>query len=290
MSKKETNTLKLDSIKEHFVYSGNPAIFMKSENITFKAIIERKFDRAEVALLSNSAWDLKYCIDTAKYFFNLSLKENVINLTNKTADSFENKDRYEDFIRAIGHKFLLPSIIFYNSSFDYLYTFIFALLTRRKEIIESKEMKKDKILRKTQKLRLTRTKNSWIFGLNSLITNSQIKKQIEEKNNKFLRNVFIEIFNSLKKKNGELKTDYYANMIKHQQIPFFKPKCIDNTGGAKSFVDINQFYSTRVDKPSISFGIPEIVLDLEATQKFLEEYHNITVRAFNYLLDGLFIE
>lgn len=40
------------------------------------------------------------------------------------------------------------------------------------------------------------------------------------------------ILNELKRKNEELKKGY-ANMLKHQQIPFFKPKCLDNVGVAK---------------------------------------------------------
>jgi hypothetical protein len=64
------------NVKEHFIYSGNPAIFMKSERIIFKDKMERKFDRAEIALLFNSSWNLRYCINIAKYYLILSLEEN----------------------------------------------------------------------------------------------------------------------------------------------------------------------------------------------------------------------
>jgi len=126
---------KFDSIKEHFIYR-NPAIFWHIENIVFKDKIERKFNRKELVLLSNSSWNLKYCIEIAKYFLNLSSKKSVEKLTNKRSNSFENPDIYEDHIRAIEHRFLLPSLLFFNSSFDYLIIFIFCLLTKSKEIIE----------------------------------------------------------------------------------------------------------------------------------------------------------
>lgn len=280
---------KFDSIMEHFIYTGNPAIFWHTENIIFKDKIERKFDRAEVALLSNSSWNLKYCIDTARYFLILSLKENVEKLTGRKPDDFENKDRYEDHIRAIEHRFLLPSILFYNSSFDYLYIFVFSLLTGRKEIAESEKTKIDKVLNETKNLGLSNIKYSWMFALNSLITRKKkIRRPLEEKLSQFLGSDFDEIFNELKAENRKLRFDYYANIIKHQQIPFFKPKCIDNVGGAKSFVDINQFYSIDKVVPSIKGAIPEIVLDIEKTQEFLIQYHNITVKAFNYLLNKIY--
>jgi len=290
MKKKKEDNKKFDTIKEHFIYSGNPAIFMQSERIIFKDKEVRKFDRAEIALLSNSSWNLKYCIDIAKYFLILGLKENVEKLTDKKPDFFENIGRYEDFIIALEHRFLIPSIIFYNASFDYLYIFVFSLLTTRKEIVDSKETKIDKVLKETQKLDLSNKKYSWMFALNSLITQKrEIRKQIEEKLNQFLCSDFIKIFKELKAENKELRIDYYANIIKHQQIPFFKPKCIDNLGGAKNFVELNQFYSIDEITPSIIWGMPEIVLDIEKTQKFLVQYHNITIKAFNYLLNKIYI-
>jgi len=293
--KKKVVTKKLDGIKEHFIYSGSPTIFMQSENIIFKDKIERKFDRAEIALLSNSSWNLKYCIDIAKYFLNLSSKKSVEKLTNKKPDSFENLDRYEDHIRAIEHRFLLPSILFYNASFDYLYIFVFSLLTTRKEIVDSKEIKIDKVLDETGYLELSNKKYSWMFALNSLITRKlkfkkEEKRKIKDTLEQFFLRDFINIFKDLKAENEELRINYYANIIKHQQIPFFKPKCLDNLGGAKSFVDINKFYSIDETTPSITFGIPEIVLDIEKTQKFLVQYHNITIKTFDYLLNKIYIE
>ena len=289
--------MKFYNIKEHFIYSGSPTIFMRSKNIIFKDKnkIGRKFDRAEIALLSNSSWDLKYCINIAKYFLNLSLKKSVEKLTNKKPDSFENLDTHEDHIRAIEHRFLLPSIIFYNASFDYLYIFVFSLLTTRKEIVDFKEVKIDKVLDETEYLELSNKKYSWMFALNSLITRElkpkkEEKKRIKAKLEQFFLRDFINIFKDLKAENRKLRINYYANIIKHQQIPFFKPKCLDNLGGAKSFVDINKFYSIDEIKPSIIGSIPEIVLDIEKTQKFLFQYHNLTIKTFNYILNKIYIE
>ncbi len=292
MKKKKVDTKKLDSISEHSIYKGNPTIFWHNVNIIFKDKIERKFDRAEVVLLSNSSWNLKYCIETAKYFLNLSLKENAEKLTSRKPDDFENNDIYEDHIRAIEHKFLLPSIIFYNSSFDYLYIFVFPLLTGRKEIVESGETKKDKVEKEMRRLRLSNKKYSWMFALNSLITqNSDIRKRLkgEEELKQVFVDDFIKLLNELKTKNEELKKNYYANIIKHQQIPFFKPKRLNNVGGAQNSIDINKFYSLDEIIPSVIHMIPEIVLDIEKTQNFLIQYHNITVKAFNYLLDKIYI-
>jgi hypothetical protein len=90
----------------------------------------------------------------------------------------------------------------------------------------------------------------------------------------------------LKAENDKLRINYYANIIKHQQIPFLKPICLDNLGGAKSFVDLNKFYSDKA-VPAIIGAIPEIVLDIEKAQSFLIQYHNKTVEAFNYILNKI---
>jgi len=286
---------KFDSIKEHFIYYGNPTIFWHSKSIIFKDKIERKFDSAEIVLLSNSSWNLKYCIDIAKYFLNLSSKKSVEKLTNKKPDSFENLDRYEDHIRAIEHRFLLPSILFYNACFDYLFIFVFSLIKTRKEIVNCNVTKIANVLEETEYLKLSNKKYSWMFALNSLITRKlkfkeKGKMRIEDTLEQFFLRDFINIFKDLKAENEELRIKYYANIIKHQQIPFFKPKCLDNLGGAKSFVDINKFYSIDETTPSITYGIPKIVLDIEKTQKFLVQYHNITIKTFNYLLNKIYME
>jgi len=267
---------KFDSITEHFIYTGNLAIFWHVENIVFKDKIERKFNRKELVLLSNSSWNLKYCIDIAKYFLNLSSKKSVEELTTKNLDSFENPDRYEDHIRAIEHRFLLPSLLFYNSSFDYLIIFIFCLLTKSREIIECEKTDINKVQKEMNKLDLSNKKYSWIFALNSLITKNiaSIKEQLEEKSKQVFSTDFTEFFNKLDKKNRKLRINYYANIIKHQQIPFFKPKSLNNIGGAQNYIDIKRFYSIDEIIPSIIGEIPEVVLDIEKTQKFLIQYHN----------------
>jgi len=283
---------KFDSITEHFIYTGNLAIFWHVENIVFKDKIERKFNRKELVLLSNSSWNLKYCIDIAKYFLNLSSKKSVEELTTKNLDSFENPDRYEDHIRAIEHRFLLPSLLFYNSSFDYLIIFIFCLLTKSREIIECEKTDINKVQKEMNKLDLSNKKYSWIFALNSLITKNiaSIKEQLEEKSKQVFSTDFTEFFNKLDKKNRKLRINYYANIIKHQQIPFFKPKSLNNIGGAQNYIDIKRFYSIDEIVPSIIGEIPEVVLDIEKTQKFLIQYHNMTVKAFNYLLSKTYVE
>jgi len=283
---------KFDSITEHFIYTGNLAIFWHVENIVFKDKIERKFNRKELVLLSNSSWNLKYCIDIAKYFLNLSSKKSVEELTTKNLDSFENPDRYEDHIRAIEHRFLLPSLLFYNSSFDYLIIFIFCLLTKSREIIECEKTDINKVQKEMNKLDLSNKKYSWIFALNSLITKNiaSIKEQLEEKSKQVFSTDFTEFFNKLDKKNRKLRINYYANIIKHQQIPFFKPKSLNNIGGAQNYIDIKRFYSIDEIIPSIIGEIPEVVLDIEKTQKFLIQYHNMTVKAFNYLLSKTYVE
>jgi len=278
--------MKFDSMMEHFIYTPNPANFMNVENIIFKDNIERKFDEAEVALLSNSAWNLKYCIEISKYFLKLSSRKSVQKLTNRKANSFESKNRYEDSIRAIEHRFLLPSILFYNASFDYIYILIFFLLINRKKIIDLKQTRKNRVLNEMKKLDLSNRKHSWIFALNSLIT-INLKNEIEKILNKNLNNAFVNIFKELKEENKKLKKNHYANIIKHQLIPFFKTASLDNIGGAKVFPDINQFYSESNHPLPITFGISEIVLNIENSQNFLVQYHNKTIKVFNYLLDKI---
>jgi len=281
---------KFDNIMEHLIYAGNLIIFWNIENTIFKDKIERKFNRREIVLLSNSSWNLKYCIDIAKYFLNLSSEKSVKRLTNKKPDSFENLDRYEDHILAIRHRFLLPSLLFYNSSFDYLIIFIFSILTKNKEIIECEKTNINRVKKEMSDLNLSN--KSWVFALNSLITknNTSIKKQLKKKFKRAFAIDFIRFFDELNKKNRELRIDYYANIIKHQQIPFFKPKSLNNIGGAQNFIDLNKFYSIGEIAPPIIGRIPEVVLDIEKTQKFLIQYHNMIVKAFNYLLNKIYIE
>lgn len=288
LKRKEAAREQYEDIEEHFIYQANPTIFMKSNKILFSAIKERQYDRAEIALLSNSSWNLKYCIDIAQYYLNMSEEENVKELTNKKPDQFESADRYLDFIRALKHRFLLPSIIFYNASFDYLYIFIYFLFTARKEILESKKTNKEEVLKEAKRLGLSDERYSWIFALNSLITKEKaIINQTENKLKRLSHNGFNEIVDEVRSENKKLRIKYFANIIKHQQVPFFKPKSIDNVGGAKIFIDINKFYSINEISPSIICRIPEVVLDVDKTQIFLINYHNITVRAFNYLLSNI---
>ncbi len=291
MIEKKDYIKKFNNIKEHFLYSGDLSILWRIEDIVFKDKVEKKFDRAEFSLLSNASWNLKYCIEFAKYFLDLSSKENVKKLTNKKPEFFENIDRYEDFIHAIEHRFLLPSILFYNASFDYLCIFIYSLLTTRKEIVGSEETKIEKILQEMNNLNLSNGNYGWIFALNSLITKSiPIRRQLVKKFKIFFCGDFIKKLDELILENKEIRKSYYANMLKHQQIPFFKPKCLDNAGGAKYFININQFYSIKENIPSIHFAIPETVFDIDKTQKFLIKYHNITVKVFNCLLSKINID
>lgn len=282
--------MKFNSIMEHFIYTPNPAIFMNVKNIIFKDKVKRKFDNAEVALLSNSAWNLRYCIEIAKYFLSLSSRKNVQKITNRKPNSFESKNRHEDFILAIQHRFLLPSILFYNASFDYIYILIFFLSMNRKEIIDLKQTGKNKVLNEMKKLDLSNKKHSWIFALNSLITRNltrNLKGEIEKRLDKNFNSAFIDMFDEIKEENKKLKKNHYANIIKHQLIPFFKPVSLDNVGGAKVFPDINKFYSKNNHSLPITFAISEIVLNIENSQKFLVQYHNKTIKVFNYLLDRI---
>lgn len=291
MKEKKENNKNFVFVHDHFLHSGILSILWHNEDIVFKDIKERKFDRAEFSLLSNASWNLKYCIEFAKYFLALSSKDNVKKCTNKKPEHFENIDRYEDFIHAKEHRFLLPSILFYNASFDYLCIFIYSLLTERKDIIKSEETKIEKILQEMDYLNLSNEKYSWIFALNSLITRSRpIRRQLVKKFKIFFCEDFIKKLDELILENKKIRKNYYANMLKHQQIPFFKPKCLDNVGGAKYFININQFYSMKENIPSIHFAIPETVFDIDETQKFLIKYHNITVKVFNCLLSKINID
>lgn len=278
-------------INDHFVHETiNPAIFWHAKNIIFKDIEQRVFDRAEIALLLNSSSNLKYCIENAKYYLNLSHSKNINEISRRKPSSFKDSDEYDDHIRAIGHKFLIPSIIVYNASFDYTRIFLFYLLIRRTEIIKFKGITRELIENEMKRLGLQR-KSSWIYALNSLLTKPPLDKEIiklfEFKLKKFLSSGFQKLFENQKRENTKLKNDYCANLIKHQQIPFFRPKSCANVGGAKYFPNLDQFYSVDTKYPQIIGGLPEIDLDINKTQMYLIRYHNNTVNVFNYLLDKI---
>ena len=95
MIEKKDYIEKFNNIKEHFLCSGDLSILWKIEDIVFKDKVEKKFDKAEFSLLFNASRNLKYCIEFAKYYLNLSSKKNVKKLTNKKPEYFENIDRYD---------------------------------------------------------------------------------------------------------------------------------------------------------------------------------------------------
>ena len=273
--------MELLSIIDHFIIR---PIFWHNENIILKDKEQRVFDRAERALLSNSSSNLKYCIENAKYYLNLSYSKNIKKISGRNPNSFKYSNGYDDHIRAIGHKFLIPSILVYNASFDYIRIFLFFLLFKRTEIIGFNKTTKERVIKEMQTLGLKR-KSSWIFALNSLITKNKTSGLFNNRLKDFLSDECL--FGNLKKENETLKKDHCANLIKHQQIPFFKPKFIGNVGGAKSFPNIDEFYLLDKGKATITVGLPEIDLDIDITQAFLIKYHNKTVTVFNYLLDKI---
>ena len=278
-------------INDHFIHNTiNLALLWHTDNIIFKDIETRIFDRAEIALLLNSSSNLKYCVENAKYYLNLSHSKNIKKMTRRNMNSFKDSNEYDDHIRAISHKFIIPSIIIYNASFDYIRIFLFFLLIKRTEIIEFKGTTKEQVINEMRRLGLKR-EYSWIFALNSLIAkpllNREIKKLFKSRLKEFLSIVFQDLYENHKEENRKLKNDYSANLIKHQQIPFFRPKSYANVGGAKCFPNLDEFYSINKKYPQIIGGLPEIDLDIDKTQTFLNQYHNNTVKIFNYLLDKI---
>ena len=135
------------SINDHFLHSIiNPTTFWDDEKVIFKDRKRKVFEKAEIALLSNSSSNLKYCIENAWYYLNISHPKNIKKISRINPDSFKDPENYEDHIRAIGHKFLIPSIIIYNASFDYIRIFFFFILFKRTEIIKFKDIKKEQVI------------------------------------------------------------------------------------------------------------------------------------------------
>jgi len=205
-------------------------------------------------------------IDLARFYLIFSSG----NLVKKYSLEFM-KDDDSDTLERISSYFLLSSIIFFNSSFDYIRILVRLIYSTHEELI--KQFEKKKISEIIEKWKLE--KHDWYVALFKLIleiNSEKEKKWIMKK--PYISKEIIKSFFDLIKNNEVLKRKYQANLIKHNAFPSFRRSNIENSIDARLQISVDSFYA---NKGVISCGIPKM-LYIEEVQKFLIEYNNLTVK------------
>ncbi len=220
--------------------------------------------------------DIRSVMDYARHNLVFSSGKMSRNFTN----SFMTTDD-SDSVEAISSFFLSNSILFFNSSFDYLWIFLRISYSSHEDFtsVFSKNIIEKKI--KNELIQ----KDDWQKGLFEMISNIKYRERkkwiIENK----------EITEMMKKKicqityiNNALKRKYQANDIKHGRFPYFLRSNPQNGSGIKFKLAMEQFYS-KSGGTGITFGIPQTGLNIDDVQKFLIEYNNRTVELIYLIIE-----
>lgn len=208
-------------------------------------------------------------------------------------------------LELISSNFLLSSIIYYNASFDYLRVLLRYAYSSHNELIENclkekerKEIQKLELKEKLFKIRkkfVARVnkemlslglKRNWELALGLIITKTKIETYLKwVKDNKEISDNIKKAFNELKEMNKDLRTKYQANQLKHGAFPHFKRSDPSNRIGGRMFETLEQFYDCKSNRYDI--GTHTHQLRIDEIQNFLIEYHNITAKVINEILDDI---
>jgi len=216
------------------------------------------------SMIYNQFINIIEIIDIARFY--------LVSSSDKMACKYSREflnETISDATERIASYFLISSIIFYNSSYDYLRILIRLFYSTREELIKQYEKK---ILSNIEKMKLDNC--DWFVALFKSITD--IKREDENiwiNNNSRISEDTKKSFFELKKQNEILKRKYRANLIKHNTYPSFKRSNIGNSIDARLDVSMDSFFTNKV---KISCAIPKM-LEIEDVQKYLIEYDNLTV-------------
>jgi hypothetical protein len=189
-----------------------------------------------------------------------------------------------DLKEGLSIEFLLNSIIYYNSSFDYIKVLIKYIYSSYEDLVH--EFPGEKVEKIMYKLGLEK---NWDLALSNCITFIKDKKYpnwLRKKSNipENIKNLFEELF----KKNQNLKIKYQANQLKHGAVPVFRRTNPANALGSKIFESIEQFYLNKECKEYIyHVRPPENYLKIDEVQNFLIDYHNSTAKIINEIVEDI---
>ena len=226
----------------------------------------RDTEKMKNVMIYNQFNNVIEIIDLARFYLIFSSE----NMVKKYSLEFM-KDDDSDTLERISSYFLLSSIIYFNSSFDYIRILVRLIYSTHKEL--STQFKKKKISEKIEKWKLE--KHDWYVALFKLIQDiSSEEEKIWIEENPHITKEIIKSFSNIKKYNKKLKRKYRANLIKHNAFPSFKRSNIENSIDARLQISLDSFYE---NKGGVSCGIPKM-LYIEEVQKFLIKYNNRTVK------------
>jgi len=237
--------------------------------------ISLKIDKNNIMLVCNQFYYLYSLVELAR--LNLVYSSGII--TEKIAKSiYTSKDNnLENLKESVSIDFLLSSIIFYNSSFDYLKVFIKYSYSSYNELII--EYPQEKIQKTMQQLHL---KDDWYLALASSINRMDINVYVKWFKESTAPKQIKELFANLRKHNVKLRKDYQANSVKHCALPYFQRSDLSNTIGMLLIESLEHFYSKKELHPQkFLLGRLDSRFRIDEVQNFLIEYHNGTAKVIN---------
>ena len=228
----------------------------------------------QIILACNQLCDISQVIDFARHNLILSSGHMSREFTKKFMNTGD-----LDAIETISSFFLSNSILFYNSSFDYLWIMIKLIFSYHNDLIQ--DFPKDKIEKKMKNYKLM--EDEWFKALFKKYTflNFEERKKWVKKNPNISDEIKKRILD-LFEENGTLKENYQANNLKHGEFPYFRRSNLQNVLGAKWELSKEQFY-LKSGSRGISFGLPKNGLNIDDVQKFLIDYNNRTVEVVNLM-------
>lgn len=236
-----------------------------------------------LALACNQLIDINHIIDFARHNLVFSSE----NMSRNFIKKFMNTDD-TDSLEAISILFLSNSILFFNSSFDYLWILMRILYSSHEALLSDFSIEKIENEIKNKKIQ----KDDWEKALFKIISDKKSDKKINYKyykenwinENKNISDIIKENFSQLNKRNETLKTKYQANDLKHGRFPYFQRSNPQNIIGVRFKLSMEQFY-LKSGRQGIAFGIPPTGLNIDDVQNFLIDYNNQTVKLVNLIIE-----
>lgn len=243
-------------------------------------ICGKKIERTHMVIIYNQAKNLESIIERAR--INLVFSSGKFSKTiceaifHKTSSNLEEK---------ISSDHILISILFYNSSYDYLKSLVRMIFSTKQELI--KDYPKDKVEVEIQNSGIE--KKEWQIALSNLINTDKTSNKYKDwfKNNKIMTASFKQKCKSLKKMNEILRKKYKANQLKHSAVPNFLLSGFKSTQNIKEYIPLDNFYDQLQDGVQSIWGIPADSLNIDDAQNFLIDYNIKTVNLCNDLLKSI---
>jgi hypothetical protein len=233
-------------------------------------------DYRKLILIFNQLQNIYQIVESARH----NLVFSAGNFTKNFCSTFL-KTNDIDALETIASGFLSSSILYFNSSFDYLRILIRIAYSTTEELTNTISM--DKLRKEIKRLKID--KRDWWIAFFSLMTKPKNNRNEEVewiKKNLLISGEIKDSFHRLWKSNKELKKKYCANSLKHGVFPYFRRTNYQNIVGAYLQISLELYYG-KTKSNQISFGLRKKPLIIDDVQNYLINYNNETVQTVNLI-------